>query len=80
MRKEDLIKKIKAIILEKNLEIDINEHTVLGDAMTSIEIIEFVAEIEEYFDVFFDDEELEIFNKSIDEIVTFLLSKELKEF
>ena len=45
--------------------------------MSSIEIIEFVAEIEELFDTFFDDDEIISFNGTLNEIVEFLMEKEL---
>lgn len=77
---ENKLKKIlKNMIEEKEIECIIDYETTLGDVMTSIEIIELVAEVEESFDVFFDDDEIDVFNRNINEISAFLATKELKE-
>ena len=71
--KEQLIK----ILKKNNLNVIIDERNKLDEIMSSIEIIEFVAEIEELFDTFFDDDEIISFNGTLNEIVEFLMEKEL---
>ncbi len=71
--KEQLIK----ILKKNNPNVIIDERNKLDEIMSSIEIIEFVAEIEELFDTFFDDDEIISFNGTLNEIVEFLMEKEL---
>ena len=77
MKKEQIMKHITEILKKKRGDILFDENIELSEQMSSIEIIEFVAEIEDFYDTFFDDEDIVKFNGTITDIVTFLQTKEL---
>lgn len=77
MKKEQIMKHITEMLKKKREDILFDENIKLSEQMSSIEIIEFVAEIEDFYDTFFDDEDIVKFNGTIADIVTFLQTKEL---
>ena len=77
MNKVQIKEQVTKILKKSNPDVLTEETIKLNEVMSSIEIIEFVAEIEEIFDTFFDDDEILTFNGTLNDITEFLMTKEL---